>query len=341
MNNVLYHFASDNTLRIIPPVKDRRTIIREAHSGRLAGHLQDAKIYGQIGRTYWRPGMRKEVTQFCRGCGQCASHHVGKPIKPPLTPIPVNGPFDRVGIDIIKFPRSSSGNQYAEVFMDYLTKWPEVFATQDQSSLTIAELLIKKVICRHEVPAELLSDQGKAFLSKLMLDIYKLLGIHKANTTAYHTQTDSLAERFHRTLTDMLAKRVQCSGRDYVLFAYRTSIQTSTQESHFHLLYGRDPRLPGDAVLSAPEDHRTIDLRDHKMEMCERFTEAWKLAQCQIQKAQWTQKEYYDHGTVVSKIRVGDRVFVYTPTEKRGKVYKFACPFVGSYWVLGLYDNGV
>ena len=79
-----------------------------------------------------------------------------------------------------------------------------------------------------------------------MFDIYKLLGIKKANTTAYHPQTDGLVECFHRTLTDMLAKRVEHSGKDwdehlpYVLFAYGTSIQTSTQESPFYLLYGRD-----------------------------------------------------------------------------------------------------
>ena len=131
---------------------------------------------------------------------------------------------------------------------------------ENQISSTIAELLVEKVISRHGVPTELLSDRGKAFLSKLMIDVYKLLGIRKANTTAYHPQTDGLVERFHRTLTDMLAKRVQRSGKDwdeqlpYVLFAYRTSIQTWTQEGPFYLLYGRDPQLPGDVVLSAPDD---------------------------------------------------------------------------------------
>ena len=38
---------------------------------------------------------------------------------------------------------------------------------------------------------------------------------------------------------------------------------------------------------------------------------------------------------------VGDRVFVHTPSEKTGKAYKFACPFVDPYRVLELYDNGV
>ena len=107
--------------------------------------------------------------------------------------------------------------------------------------------------------------------------MYKLLGIKKANTTAYHPHIDGLVERFHRTLTDMLAKRVQRSGKDwdeqlpYVLFAYRSSVQMSTQESPFYLLYGRDSRLPAAEVLAAPDDRRTVDLRDYKTEFCHRF----------------------------------------------------------------------
>ena len=57
----------------------------------------------------------------------------------------------------------------------------------------------------------------------------------KLNTTVYHPQTDGLAERFNRSLTDMLAKRVERSGRDwdahlpFVLFVYRASLQESTK----------------------------------------------------------------------------------------------------------------
>ena len=104
--------------------------------------------------------MHKEVTQLCRACEKCASQHVGKPIKPPLTPIPFKGLVDRIGDDMIKFPLSAKGNKYAVVFMDYLTKWPEIFATLDHTSLTIVEMLVEKVISRHGVPTELLSDCG-------------------------------------------------------------------------------------------------------------------------------------------------------------------------------------
>ena len=155
-----------------------------------------------------------------------------------------------MGVDVIQFPKSQSGNQYAVVFTDYSTKWPEVFATKDQTALTIAELFVEEIVCRHGVPGQLLSDRGAAFLSRLLKEICSLLGVKKINTTAYHPQTNGLTERFNRTLTDMLAKRVEKNGKDwdthlpFVLFAYRASTQESTKESPFYLMYGRDPRLP-------------------------------------------------------------------------------------------------
>ena len=143
--------------------------------------------------------------------------NVGKPLHPPLTPIPVAEPFDRVGVDVIRFPPSQRGNKYAVVFVDYLTKWPEVFPAIDQSALTIARLLVEKVVTCHGVPTQLLSDRGTSFLSNLIKEVCNLLGIKKVNTTAYHPQTDGLVERFNHTLTDMLSKKVKKGGKDNCL----------------------------------------------------------------------------------------------------------------------------
>ena len=111
--------------------------------------------------------MRTNIVEWCRSCMQCA-RRIGKQERPPLTPIPVTGPFDRVGVDVVQFAKSQNGNKYAGVFVDYLTKWPEVFPTPDQSALTIAKLLVEHIISRHGVPRELLSDRGGAFLSRLL-----------------------------------------------------------------------------------------------------------------------------------------------------------------------------
>lgn len=96
---------------------------------------------------------------------------LGRPVRPPLIPIPVTGPFDHIGVDVVQFPQSQDGNQYAVIFVDYLTKWPEVFAVADKSSATIANLLVEEIVSRHGVPAEVLSDIGQAFLSGVMKEV--------------------------------------------------------------------------------------------------------------------------------------------------------------------------
>ena len=67
------------------------------------------------------------------------------------------------------------------------------------------------------MPRELLSDRGPSFLSEVMCDVYQLLGVHRLNTSAYHPHTDSLIERFNRTIRSMLAKTVKQGGKDWEL----------------------------------------------------------------------------------------------------------------------------
>ena len=145
-----------------------------------------------------------------------------------------------------------------------------------------------------------------------MTEICKLLGTDKLNTTAYHPQTNGLTKRFNRTLTSMLAKKVEQSSRDwdqhlpYILFAYRASMQESVKESPFYLLYGRDPRLPTtlDVDTKAKQE---IDVDTYKGEMALKFDEAWGLAQENIRTAQRQQKAYYDRQSRPPSFNIGDR----------------------------------
>ena len=347
LDKVLYYVSRDDTLRIIPPHSDRRSLFDEVHGGPFGGHLRDAKIHGELNKRYWWKGMRSDVIRWCQSCLVCASRHVGQAVRAPLTPIPVAGPFDRVGVDVLKLPKSSSGNQYAVVFVDYLTKWPEVFATKDQTALTIAKLFVEEVVSRHGVPSQLLSDRGQAFLSKLMGEVCEVLGVRKVNTTSYHPQTDGLVERFNRTLTNMLSKRVDRDGTDwdlhlpYTLFAYRASIQESTLESPFFLLHGRDPRLPSALDMDPPCPREVLCLDSYKEELVSTISDAWDLARESVKKAQKAQKRVYDKRSRELNLKAGERVFVYMPKEKASKAYKFARPFHGPFRVMDVLETGV
>lgn len=338
---ILYCVETDSNLRVIPPTTQRKRLFQLAHGGRFGGHLGDVKVHSELRRHYWWPEMRKDVAKWTRACLVCVTRSPGRAVRPPLTPIPVAGPFDRVSVHLIQFPRSQDGNQYAVVFVDYLTKWPEVFAVADQSAATVAKLLVEEIVTRHRVPAEVLSDRGQCFLSGLMKEVESILGFHKVNTTAYHLQTDGLVERFNRTLTAMLAKTVQSGGRDwdhqlpYVLFAYRASLQ----ESPFFLLYGRDPRLPVEHVLCPSQTRVLVDLKEYCADLAAKMAHAWDLARKSVSKAQKCQKSFYNKKARETNFSVGERVFLLKPVETTGANRKFARPFHGPYRVVSVEPN--
>lgn len=86
-------------LCVVVPEKSKTSLLNEAHATSLAGHFAFKKVYDRIRRYYWWKVMRADVHRFCRACLVCASRKgTGKPVKPALTPIPVGGPFHRVGV---------------------------------------------------------------------------------------------------------------------------------------------------------------------------------------------------------------------------------------------------
>ncbi|VDI19227.1 Hypothetical predicted protein [Mytilus galloprovincialis] len=76
----------------------------------------------------------------------------------------------------------------------------------------------------------------------------------------------------------------------FVLFAYRTSLHESIQETPFFLMHGRDPVLPVKAVMCPPTITYTSS-DDYKSEMVTRLQEAFTLAKVNIQAAQRRQKK--------------------------------------------------
>ena len=323
IDGILYHENPNHPGRwcIVVPRDLRSQLLAEAHSGCFGGHFSEKKVYDKIRRSYWWYGLRRDVRKFCRSCLNCVTRRgPGHSHRPPLMPIPVKGPFHRVGVDVLQLPLTSSGNKYVVVFMDYLTKWVEAFPTSDQQTTTIANLLIEHIICRHGVPEELLSDRGTNFLSDLILELCSILGIKKINTSGYHPQTDGLVEKFNSTLQGMIAKSTDPNGMEWdkrlplLLFAYRSMVQESTNESPFFLVYGRDPRLPTSTLLEQSPAMYPVDVEDYRTELLTTLKKAHELAKESICKAQEKQHRYYDRESTNPTFQVGDRVMVLMPS---------------------------
>ena len=351
VDDVLHRIGDGETskLQVCVPNSSRLELMKSSHAGSFAGHFSPKALYKTLSQKHWWKGMYRDIYKFCRSCLTCASYKgTSRWMKPPLIPIPVGGPFHRVGVDIMELPLTVNGNKYVIVFVDYLTKWVEAFPAPDQTAETIAKLLIDHIICRHGVPEELLSDRGANLLSTMILEICKLTGMKKLNTTSYHPQTDVLVENFNRTLRAMIAKYCETYGTNWdeylqrLLFAYRTKVHETTNESPFFLLYGRDARIPTESTLDYQKSPYLVDCDDYKIELMDSLSEAWRVAKQNIASSQNRQKTQHDNrATKKVDMHVGDRVMVYRPHETTGKQRKLARPYFGPYRVMELHPNGV
>ena len=127
-------------LRLAVPKVLQQQLMKETHVGVFSGHFAARGMYRKLATQYWWKGMYTDIYHQCHSCLTCVSFNGGaRRCHPPLQPLPVGGPFKRVGIDIME---TCEGNRYVLVVVDYLTKWIEIFLMQDQSSKTIARLLL-------------------------------------------------------------------------------------------------------------------------------------------------------------------------------------------------------
>ena len=143
LEGVLYFVdpARKDRIRLVVPEVLRQSLMEEVHNGGFSGHFAVKGLYEKLVRRYWWKGMYSDVYKFCKSCLTCAAYRGGgRRLRPTLMSLPVGGPFERVGVDLMEMPQTTLGNRYVIVFLDYLTKWVEAYPLADQTSETIARV---------------------------------------------------------------------------------------------------------------------------------------------------------------------------------------------------------
>eukprot|EP00731_Ephydatia_muelleri_P012792 Em0007g102a len=234
------------------------------------------------------------------------------------------------------------GNQYILVVTDLFSKWVEAFPLAKTDSTTLAAVLTDEIVC---VPEAIHSDQGPNFVSGVIQSLCDRLGIKRTQTTAYHPQGNGQVERFNRTLEDMLAKVISDNHRDWddhlqkCLFAYRTAIHESTGYTPFLATFGRTPNLPVDVILGSRRAE-TQPLAEYVRKTQTTLKTAFTEVRERLKAAHAKQKQLADKGACVLKFHVGDRVWLFVPTVKRGQTKKFVSLWRGPYTILDKHPYG-
>ncbi len=201
--------SKQDATQLLVPKSRREMLFQAAHCNPMAGHLGQATTLNRLMARFFWPGIHENVRRWCAACRECQLVNPPASPKAPLRPLPLmQVPFERIGMDLIgPLERSARGHRFALVLVDYATRYPEAVALRNISAKSVAEALFS-MISRVGIPKEILTDQGTAFMSRTIRELYGLLGIKSVRTSVYHPQTDGLVERFNRTLKTMIRKFV-------------------------------------------------------------------------------------------------------------------------------------
>src|SRR5271156_7239517 len=185
----------------------RHWIISLCHDTKIVGHCGRWKTLELVSRNYWWPQMSQYIGKYVSTCDMCLCTKA--PRQPPvgeLHPLPVpDNPWDMISVDFITELPEAKGKDCIMVVVDSVTKHSHFIDTVTTiSGVGSARLYVKHVWKHHGLPQKVISDCGPQFVVEFTRELYCLLGIKLAATTAYHPQGDGQTESVNQELEQYL-----------------------------------------------------------------------------------------------------------------------------------------
>jgi hypothetical protein len=138
------------------------------------------------------------------------------------------------------------GVRFAVVAVDYFTKWAEVEPLANITTKTIQRFLWKSVVCRYGVPHAFVTDNGKQFDCEPFRKWCAELHIRNYFSSPGHPQANGQVKATNKTIFKLLKKKLGDRKGDWaddlpeVLWAYRTTRRTPTEETPYALTFGTE-----------------------------------------------------------------------------------------------------
>ncbi|KAL0151336.1 hypothetical protein M9458_053330 [Cirrhinus mrigala] len=268
--------------QLVLPTQFKRIVLKELHDE--MGHQGLDRTTSLIRDRFFWPYMQKDIENYVlRTCPCIKQKKPCRETRAPLKSIKVTHPFELVSIDFLHLDKCKVGYEYILVIVDHFTRFVQAYATTSKSAKTAADRLFNDFALKFGFPSRIQHDQGGEFENQLLTQLRKYSGVAGSRTTP------------------------KGMGRSEV-----------TGFSPFHLLFGRSPRLPIDALFGVHADNGSQSYSEYMEKWTKGMQEACEIVREQANKCAERNKKNYDQKVRFTDLCCGSRVLVKNLTPRGG-----------------------
>ncbi|MBW0524040.1 hypothetical protein O181_063755 [Austropuccinia psidii MF-1] len=190
------------------------TILHECHDSVSAGHLSEYRTLERVKTCSWWPNWKKDVAYYCQTGDRCqqANRATGQEFGMMIQIQEPKSPWEIVHMDWVTESPPGGDRSYNAclVLIDGYSKTPiSLPCHKDDTAMDTAIMICDKYISHTGLFQNIISDKDPKFTSALWTNLHSLFGTKLSFSTAYHPQTDGLAEIRIQKLEDTI--RIFCS----------------------------------------------------------------------------------------------------------------------------------
>jgi hypothetical protein len=166
-------------------------------------------------------------------------------------------PWDKVCIDLIgpyKIGSKEKDNHavlHCLTMIDPATGWFEIIEIPAKTADVVMNIFEQEWLTRYPYPVEVVMDRGTEFMAEVKKTLRQDYGARIKLITTRNPQANSMVERSHQTIKNMIKSQTITSRDDLengewkgvlsaVRFAMRATLHTTMRATPMQLVYGRD-----------------------------------------------------------------------------------------------------
>ncbi|MBW0528651.1 hypothetical protein O181_068366 [Austropuccinia psidii MF-1] len=187
------------------------TILHECHDSIYSALLSEDRTLEKVENCAWFPCWRTETNEYCHTCDRCqkANRGTGKRFGLMIHIQEPKSPWEVFHMDwVTALPPSGDKVDYASlVIVESYSRTPIFLPChKDETAMDTALPLWIRLISHTGLFKNIISDRDPKFTSALWTNLHRMFGTKLSFSTAYHPQTDGLAERMIQNLEDMIRR---------------------------------------------------------------------------------------------------------------------------------------